>query len=114
MAWVGPKNPAHAFLRKKYMPMPEQMGAMAPQEDSMASEPTETHDESDRPKIFASKDALPPGFKPTKGASLRAEIEDLDPETGEAQLCLYEMDDKQDSSGGYAEAFDKAMPPEQG
>src|SRR5690348_11474331 len=99
------------------MPMPEQMGAMT-DEDTMSaptaeSPPEEQSEDKEKPHIFASMKSLPPGVKPSKGMSMRAEVEDIDPETGDVELCLYKMDGgEQDKSKGYEAAFDEAMPPE--
>ena len=102
-------------LRKTDMPMPEQMGAMG-DEDTMsappAESPSEPTEDTEQPHIFASMKSLPPGVKPVKGMSFRAEVEDIDPESGDTELCLYPLHEGENKSEGYEAAFDKAMPPE--
>src|SRR5438309_1431412 len=99
------------------MAMPQMMGAMSDEDSMNAPGPGDQmeHEDTDKeqPHVFFSKQSLPPGVKAMKGMNLRAEVEDVDPETGDVEVCLYKMGDQhEEKQMGYAEAFDKAMPEE--
>ena len=76
----------------------------------------QAHDDKEEPvSVFLPKAALM-GRQVKTGDSLTLEVCDVDPETGDVEAkCNYNHDNE--GSGekmGYAEAFDRAMPPEEG
>lgn len=101
------------------------MGGMADEDSMNAPGPGDMHEpeaqdnpqeESDETtSVFLPKSALPEGKKYKKGDKVELTVEDVDPETGEVQACIYPEESKNNSSSrmGYDEAFDRAMPPEE-
>ncbi len=96
-------------------------GSGEPAMDSSMDEPESTdnpQEESDeKPSVFLPKDCLPEGKKYQPGDKIELTVEDVDPETGEVQACLYNEEGNQKDSGkgaGYLESFDKQFPPDQG
>ncbi len=89
--------------------MMNKMAGTMPGPGMADNEATESENES--PSIFLSKASL--GDRKVKpGDTLTLTVSDVDPETGDVQADLAGGGSTTEGGGGYAEAFDKAMPEE--
>jgi hypothetical protein len=82
-------------------------------EDDMTELPPEEGEMEDKSSVFLSKSAL--GGKQCKpGDTLTFKVQDVDPETGDVEAVMEGYSHKNGESEGYSEAFDRAMPEEEG
>lgn len=91
------------------------MGGMADEDTMQADQPMDDQQESDEStSIFIPKSALPEGKKYQKGDKIELTVEDVDPESGEVEACIYGQEANKTDRGsmGYEQAFDQAMPEE--
>jgi hypothetical protein len=93
------------------------MGAMADDDQMPPTDQGTSQQQDDEPvSVFLSKASLPAGKKFTKGDKITLTVEDVDPENGDVQACIYE--DGHDNNHEYGDempsmkGFDAAMGPE--
>lgn len=83
--------------------------AAPPMDAGAEPAPEAPESEMEEASVFLSKESL--GGKTYKaGDTITLTVTDVDPETGDVQADLSEGGETSESSGGYSEDFDNAMP----